>query len=58
MGRSISGRTLAQEMFGDILPVRRTMNGLYAVPTQDVVHLMGMENMCFHWQTIRRNSGK
>ena len=37
----------AQEMFGDILPVRRTMNGLYAVPTQDVVHLMGMENMCF-----------
>ena len=25
----------AQEMFGDILPVRRTMNGLYAVPTQD-----------------------
>ena len=37
----------AQEAFGDILPPRMTMNGLYAVPTQDVVHLMGMENMCF-----------
>lgn len=37
----------AQEIFGDILPPRMVMNGLYAVPTQDVVHLMGMENMCF-----------
>ena len=37
----------AQDVFGDILPARMTMNCLYAVPTQDVVHLMGMENMCF-----------
>ena len=37
----------AQEAFGDILPVKMTMNCLYAVPTQDIVHLMGMENMCF-----------
>ena len=37
----------AQEAFGDILPVRMTMQSLGAVPTQQVVHLMGMENMCF-----------
>src|SRR5699024_10142111 len=38
---------LAGELFGDILPPKMVMNGLYAVPTQDVVHLMGMETMCF-----------
>lgn len=38
---------LAQDVFGDLLPPRMTMNGLYAVPTQDVVHIMGMETMCF-----------
>lgn len=37
----------AEETFGDILPVKMVMNGLYAVPTQDVVHLMGMEAMCY-----------
>lgn len=37
----------AQEAFGDILPVRMTGGGLYSVPTQDVVHLMGLETMCF-----------
>ena len=37
----------AQEAFGDILPPKFTMGCLYSVPTQDVVHLMGMENMCF-----------
>lgn len=37
---------LAAEAFGDILPARITMQCLYAVPTQMVVHLMGMEQMC------------
>lgn len=36
---------LLSELFGDILPVKLTMNCLYSVPTQKVVHLMGMENM-------------
>lgn len=36
----------ARECFGDILPTRITMQCLYAVPTQMVVHLMGMEQMC------------
>ena len=35
------------ELFGDILPVRLEMGGLYAVPTQDVVHLMGMEQAMY-----------
>lgn len=38
---------VAQETFGDLLPVKMVMNCLYAVPTQHVVHLMGMENMCY-----------
>lgn len=38
---------LAEDAFGDILPVRATTQCLYAVPTQQVVHLMGMENMMF-----------
>ena len=38
---------VAQETFGDLLPVKMVMNSLYAVPTQHVVHLMGMENMCY-----------
>lgn len=33
------------EAFGDILPVYMKMDCLYAVPTQMIVHLMGMENM-------------
>lgn len=36
---------LAQDAFGDILPVRLTMGCLTAVLTQHLVHLMGMENM-------------
>ena len=35
------------EAIGDILPVRMESSALYAVPTQDVVHLMGMEAMLF-----------
>lgn len=37
----------AESIFGDILPVRLVTNSLYAVPTQQVVHMMGMENMLY-----------
>lgn len=40
-------KVLAESAFGDILPVRLDGAALYAVPTQQVVHLMGMEQMCF-----------
>ena len=40
-------RSAAEETFGDILPVRMIMSSPESVPTQKVVHLMGMENMCF-----------
>ena len=33
------------ELFGDILPVRQVCNCLYAVPTNNVVHLMDMQTM-------------
>lgn len=33
------------EAIGDILPVYMKMDCLYAVPTQMIVHIMGMENM-------------
>lgn len=35
----------AEDAIGDILPVKMGMNCLYAVPTQQIVHMMGMENM-------------
>ena len=38
-------RSLAEDSFGDILPVKMGMGCLGAVPTQQVVHMMGMENM-------------
>ncbi len=34
-----------QEIIGDILPVKILGRCLYAVPTQDLVHMMGLENM-------------
>lgn len=37
--------SLAEDCFGDILPVKMGMGCLYSVPTQQVVHMMGMENM-------------
>lgn len=40
-------KKVLEDIFGDILPVRLSMNSLYAVPTQQVVHMMGMENMMF-----------
>ncbi|MCL2033132.1 MAG: hypothetical protein FWG94_00210 [Oscillospiraceae bacterium] len=38
-------KSIAEDAFGDILPVKMVQNCLYAVPTQQIVHLMGMENM-------------
>lgn len=35
------------DVFGDILPVKITSNCLYAVPSQQVVRMMGMETMMF-----------
>lgn len=35
------------DIFGDILPVKLVTDCLYAVPTQKVVHMMGMENMLY-----------
>jgi len=35
------------EVFGDILPAKIEGNSFYAVPTQKLVHFMGMENMLF-----------
>lgn len=33
------------DLFGDLLPPRLVGRGLYSVPTQDLLHLMGMETM-------------
>jgi len=35
------------DLFGDILPVKLVTHGLYCTPTQNVVHMMGMENMFY-----------
>ncbi len=35
------------DIFGDILPVKIVSNCLYSVPTQHIVHMMGMENMLY-----------
>lgn len=40
-------KELAEQIFGDILPVKLDMPCLCAVPTQDIIHLMGMENFMF-----------
>ena len=36
---------LLTDTFGDILPVKMKMDCLYSVPTQLIIHLMGLENM-------------
>ena len=38
-------QNLVEDTFGDILPTKMSMYALYAVPTQMVVHWMGMETM-------------
>lgn len=40
-------KTAAQEAFGDILPAKLEGGCLYAVPTQNIVHIMSMESMFF-----------
>ena len=37
--------TQAQEIFGDILPVKRISNAAYCTPMQDIVHIMNMDDM-------------
>lgn len=37
----------AQDVFGDILPVKHTGKSLTCWLTQDLVHIMGMQNMCY-----------
>ena len=47
MDREKSARDAAflEELIGDILPVRPDGFSLYATPTQDIVHIMSMEDM-------------
>jgi hypothetical protein len=40
-------RAIVDETLGDILPTKMQMGCLYAVPTQKIVHMMGMENLLF-----------
>lgn len=40
-------RAAAEDAFGDILPVRMVMASPESVPTQQIVHMMGMETMCY-----------
>jgi len=40
-------KSLLEDVFGDILPVKYVQNCLYSVPTQDLVHIMSMETMYF-----------
>ncbi len=35
----------AQDIFGDILPVKRISNAAYCTPMQDIVHIMNMDDM-------------
>ncbi|MGE5614305.1 MAG: hypothetical protein ACM3XR_07855 [Bacillota bacterium] len=45
--KTLAWKEFLENIFGDILPVKITNSCLEAVPTQDVVHMMGMENMLF-----------
>jgi len=45
--KTLAWKEFLENIFGDILPVKITNNCLGAVPTQEVIHLMGMENMLF-----------
>ncbi len=37
--------TQAQDIFGDIIPVKRISNAAYCTPMQDIVHIMNMDDM-------------
>ena len=45
MASALERKEILESAFGDILPVVLLGHGLYSVPTQDLVHIMGMENM-------------
>ena len=45
-------------VIGDILPVKLTGRGLYSVPTQKVVHIMGMEAMFMNMMDYPELFGK
>ena len=36
---------LANDLFGDILPVKRISNAAYCTPMQDIVHIMNMDDL-------------
>lgn len=38
-------RAEMEELLGDIMPVRRISDCMYACPTQDIVHIMNMDDM-------------
>ncbi len=42
---TLAYKAAVEDIIGDILPVKLIGSGLYAVPTQELVHFMGMENM-------------
>lgn len=42
---SLKEEEFFNDLLGDIMPVKRVSGSLYAVPTQKIVHLMGMEHM-------------
>lgn len=48
MEGSLARKEAVEDIIGDILPVKMIGGALYSVPTQDVVHIMGMENMMFN----------
>lgn len=41
-------KRVIEEAIGDILPVKLTMDCLYSVPTQMIVHIMSMQDMMFN----------
>lgn len=45
--RTIEWKNFVEDILGDILPVRMGMSSLVCSPSQQVVHMMGMENMLF-----------
>jgi len=45
---TLNYKKIAEDIFGDILPVKMTMSSPEVVPTQKIVHLMGMENMFYN----------
>lgn len=46
--KSLARKSAIEEIIGDILPVKLVGSALYSVPTQNIVHIMGMENMLYN----------